>query len=151
MFAFYIISKNNFEKFGVQPEMTLGYYDRTKFEGEINWHPVVKQYMYLVKLDDIKINGKPLNMCKSRPEGCIITIDTGSSFDMIPTFADTILEQNNYPTYKVSKPCSSINEIGSLTFVISGIDYTYEPDEWLVQSDPHHHHKSLHQINSYES
>jgi hypothetical protein len=48
--------------------------------------------MYLVKLDDIKINGKPLNLCKSRPNGCMITIDTGSSFDMIPTFADTILE-----------------------------------------------------------
>ena len=112
--------------------MTIGYYDRNKFEGEINWHPVVKQYMYLVKLDDIKINGKPLNLCKSRPGGCIITIDTGSSFDMIPTFADTFLEQNNYPTYKVSRPCSSVNQIGSLTFVISGIDYTYEPSEWLV-------------------
>ena len=32
MFAFYIISKNNFDKFGVQPEMTIGYYDRNKFE-----------------------------------------------------------------------------------------------------------------------
>ena len=58
MFAFYIISKNNFDKVGVQPEMTIGYYDRAKFEGDINWHPVVRQYMYLVKLDDIKINGK---------------------------------------------------------------------------------------------
>jgi len=69
---------------------------------------------------------------------------------MIPTFADSFLEKNNYPTYKVSRPCSSINEIGSLTFVISGIDYTYEPNEWLVQTDPRQH-KSLHQVNSFES
>jgi hypothetical protein len=47
--------------------MSIGYYDREKFEGDINWHPVVRQYMYLVKLDDVKINGKPLNMCKDRP------------------------------------------------------------------------------------
>lgn len=51
---------------------------------------------------------------------------------MIPTFADAFLEKNNYPTYKVSRPCESIKDIGNISFVISGIDYTYEPDEWLV-------------------
>ncbi len=87
MFAFYIISKNNFDKFGVQPEMTIGYYDRAKFEGDINWHPVVRQYMYLVKLDDIKINGKNLNICEGRIEGCLITFDSGTSLMSVPNFA----------------------------------------------------------------
>ena len=33
MFAFYLLSKNSYDKFGVSPEMTIGYYDRFKYEG----------------------------------------------------------------------------------------------------------------------
>lgn len=55
IFAFYVGNIN--------PEMTLGYYDKSKYKGDIHWNPVEFKYMYGIKLDDIKVNGKHLNVC----------------------------------------------------------------------------------------
>jgi len=44
--------------------MTLGYYDKSKFKGDIHWNPVEFKYMYGIKLDDVKVNGKKLNICE---------------------------------------------------------------------------------------
>ena len=48
---------------GLHSDLTLGYYDKSKFKGSIDWHPILFKYMFGVKLDDIKIGGKPLNLC----------------------------------------------------------------------------------------
>jgi hypothetical protein len=45
MFAFYLVTPEI--GYG-QPELTFGYYDKSKFKGDLDWHPVVKKYMYLV-------------------------------------------------------------------------------------------------------
>ena len=50
------------EKYGLKSELTLGFYDKKKFSGQMDWHPVQFKYMYGIKLDDIKVNGKPLNL-----------------------------------------------------------------------------------------
>jgi hypothetical protein len=55
MFSFYV---------GGSPEMTMGYYDKSKMKGDIHWNPVEFKYMYGIKLDDIKVNGKALNICQ---------------------------------------------------------------------------------------
>jgi cathepsin D len=58
--------KNNIFSFyvGSNPEMTMGYYDKSKFKGDIHWNPVEFKYMYGIKLDDIKVNGKRLGVCE---------------------------------------------------------------------------------------
>lgn len=71
----------------MKSELTFGYYDRTKFEGDIHWNNVLAQFMFGVKLDDVKINGKRLNICKDRPKGCLITFDSGASLMAMPSFA----------------------------------------------------------------
>ena len=43
--------------------------------------------MFGVKLDDVKINGKRLNICQNRAEGCLITFDSGASLMAMPSFA----------------------------------------------------------------
>lgn len=43
--------------------------------------------MFGVQLDDIKINGKNLNICEGRIEGCLITFDSGTSLMSVPNFA----------------------------------------------------------------
>ena len=43
---------------GSTPEMTMGYYDKSKFKGDIHWNPIDFKYMYGIKLDDIKVNVK---------------------------------------------------------------------------------------------
>ena len=60
LFAFYLTSENS----GGASELTLGYYDTDKFEGEIQWNSVSYQYMYGVSLDDIKFNGKSSGVCQ---------------------------------------------------------------------------------------
>ena len=39
MFAFYLSSKQD-ENMGLKSDLTLGYYDKTKFTGDIHWSPV---------------------------------------------------------------------------------------------------------------
>jgi hypothetical protein len=41
--------------------------------------------MFSVKLDEIKINGNSLGICKTNK--CLITFDSGSSFLTVPEFA----------------------------------------------------------------
>jgi hypothetical protein len=45
------------------------------------------QYMFGVQLDDIKIGGKAQNICAGRPQGCLITFDSGTSLMSVPNFA----------------------------------------------------------------
>jgi len=66
IFAFYLTPKNLEEKNGFKPDLTFGYYDRAKFEGELHWNPVGYQYMFGVPLDNIEFNGKLSNVCKGR-------------------------------------------------------------------------------------
>lgn len=85
LFAFYL--PNNAKR---SPEITFGYYDKSKMKGDINWLPVIDKYMYMLKLDDIKINGNALNICKDKPQDvskCMITIDSGSPADIFPPWA----------------------------------------------------------------
>lgn len=86
MFAFYLTSKQA-EDMGMQSDLTFGYFDKEKFKGDIHWNNVDYKYMYGVKLDDIKFNGKPSGVCKDRPNGCLITFDSGTSLMSVPKFA----------------------------------------------------------------
>ena len=36
IFAYYITNLND-EKYGLQSDITLGYYDKAKFKGDISW------------------------------------------------------------------------------------------------------------------
>lgn len=59
IFAFYLTPSRSH----IESDLTFGYYDKTKFKGEITWHPIVFKYMYGIQLDDIKMNGKSLGLC----------------------------------------------------------------------------------------
>jgi len=62
--------------------LTLGYYDKARFTGPIGWNDVKLKHYYGVKLDDIKINGKPTGVCKDRE--CLVMVDSGASYLSIP-------------------------------------------------------------------
>lgn len=63
IFAFYLTTQS-MEKQGLRADLTFGYYDRTKYTGDIHWNPIKIKYMFGVQLDDILINGKATNICK---------------------------------------------------------------------------------------
>lgn len=73
----------------VESELTFGYYDKSKFVGDLTWHPVRFKYMYGLQLDDLLINGKSLGFCG--PNGinkkCLITVDSGTTMVSMPSWA----------------------------------------------------------------
>ena len=85
IFAFFLpnIAHNPTQK----PEITMGYYDESKFTGEIQWHPVIDKKYFGLQLDDIKVDGKPLNICSQvkDPSKCIIAPDTGAPLNTMST------------------------------------------------------------------
>lgn len=114
IFSFYM-STNEVD----QSELLFGSYDQDKFVGDITWHPVVDKLFWSLKLDDIKYNGVPMNICADKPEGCMITPDSGTSLITAPTWGLNILGQ--YLPYV--EGCSDKYQFGTLTFVIDGKDY----------------------------
>jgi hypothetical protein len=119
---------------GHKSDLSLGYYDKSKFIGEVHWNPILFKYMFGVQLDDIKVNGKNLNICSDRPDCCLITFDSGTSLMSVPSFAHSFLVQNHIPTAHSYQPCENKNQFGDFTFVINGVDYTLSPDEWMFES-----------------
>ena len=130
MFAFYLTNKNE----GMESDITFGYYDTSKFMGKIVWHPIVFEYMFGIKLDDIKIGGKSLGICGKGGlmdgEECIITVDSGSSEFSMPDLIYDRLPSIGFPTKEVSVGCEDFTKM-SLTYVINGVDYTIDPSDWL--------------------
>lgn len=84
MFAFYLTTKQA-ENMGMKSDLTFGYYDKEKFKGDIHWNPILFKYMFGVKLDDVKINGKSTDVCRGKE--CLITFDSGTSLMSMPQFA----------------------------------------------------------------
>ena len=76
-----------------QSELSFGAYDETKFVGNITWHPVVNQLFWSIKLDDIKFNGVPMNICEG-VSNCYVTPDSGTSLITAPSWAYEIILQN---------------------------------------------------------
>lgn len=89
--------------------------------------------MFGLKLDDIKVNGVPLNVCSKLDKGaqCLITIDSGSSANGVPSKALSAFSDAGLPVSTNFVECTEREAIGSLTYVINGKDYTLNADEWL--------------------
>ena len=100
IFAFYLS--------GTLSELTFGYYDKTKFEGEVHWLPVENQYMYGVRFSDILFNGKSTDICGSHNTNkCLITFDSGSSLMSMPNYAIEFLSKQGIPFPEYVKKCES--------------------------------------------
>ena len=68
-FAFYMSTNPDQDP----SELVFGHIDERRFDGDINWHDVQYKLFWNLKLDDIKINGEPLNICEGK-EDCFATI-----------------------------------------------------------------------------
>lgn len=130
LFAFYLttdVSKSS-------SEITFGYYDRSKFTGNIEWHPSLdNKTVFKVKLDDVLVNGKPKNLCGPNAERsiCYATVDSGSSLVIFPKYVEQHMSE--LPSYRNHKECTSAKQFGSLTLVINGRHYILESDEFVYE------------------
>ena len=133
LFSFFIVREEE-EKFGgYLSEMTLGYIDDKKFEGELNWNPILFKYMFGIKLDGIKVNNQFLDIGCDKKD-CLVTIDSGTSHLAFPTFAYSKLK-GVLPLRDQGVPCSNSEQFGSLTYVIGGKDYAIPNNEWTFEPE----------------
>lgn len=133
VFSFYLPPLKDKDK---KPEVTLGYYDKSKFTGDIDWHAVKLKYMFGVRLDDIKVNGKPLGICKTLNKPCTFAIDSGMTHMSVPPQSLKRFKEANVPIGTNMVECDRKEDIGSLTYVLNGKDYTFSADEWLDYKTP---------------
>lgn len=114
---------------GLKSDLTLGYYDRAKFSGNVHWNDVKFKYMFGVELNDILVNGKSTGLCEGRE--CLITFDSGTSLMSMPSFATEALNKQGVPTANKAVSCKNEKQFGELTLVIGGKKYALDNDEWM--------------------
>jgi hypothetical protein len=74
VFAFYF-NKNDVN----QSKLDFGQYDKTKFKGDLAWNDVIYKQHYVIKFDDVKINGKALGLCgDGKDNKCSMMVDSGA-------------------------------------------------------------------------
>lgn len=132
LFAFYLTSKMDEEMDGLDSELTFGYYDKSKYTGDMVWHPILHKLMFGIQLDDIKVNGKPLNICEQGRQ-CLITVDSGTSEMTMPSWAIKKVI-GKIPLKNNAMKCNNQSDFGELTFVINGFEYTLPNDDWVEKS-----------------
>lgn len=94
------------ESEGHKSDLTFGYYDKAKFDGEVHWNPVEYQYMFGVPFENIVFNGKESNICgEGNTHKCLITFDSGTSLMSMPKYATDILAQKGVPSANHVKKC----------------------------------------------
>jgi len=126
---------------GLDSELTFGYYDKSKYTGDMVWHPILHKLMFGIQLDDIKVNGVAMNICG--PQGhaqqkCLITVDSGTSEMTMPSWAIKKVI-GKMPLKTNPMKCNNQTQWGDLTFIINGFEYTLPNDDWVekyIDYDP---------------
>lgn len=132
LFSYHYVYKEE-EKYGngYQSDLTLGYFDKTRFVGDIQWYPVIEKSMFGIKLDDILFDGKSYDLCKIKPGGCSLAIDSGLTYMSVPTYMHKVMAEKNLGT---TQKCDPARQLGNITLVIGGKHYDMPPSDW--QSPP---------------
>lgn len=110
-------------------EIMMGGWNEEKFDiNKLEWHPVVHQLFWAVKLDDIKIGGKSTGLCQQKGVNCTVTPDSGTSMLTMP-----IKHLNKFKEMHGAFDCSQedFNEIPEISYVIGGVEYSLPRHHWM--------------------
>lgn len=128
------ILKNNIMTFhysfneNTDGQVTIGYIDKNKYEGDIHYYDVIDKYYWSIGLKDIKYNGKSLGLCD---KGCKAIIDTGTTLNTGPTQSLRKL----LSIIPVENDCRGYDKAGKLTFVFGNEEYDLNVDEYIMKTE----------------
>ena len=120
--AFYYSFNENFDG-----EVMFGNVNSSRFHGVIEYYPLIENYYWTIKLDDVKVGGKSLGLC---PQGCWAVVDTGTTLISAPTNNLRKLLDN----INISNECKGFDDGPILRFVFDGKDYDLNPNEYVNKS-----------------
>jgi hypothetical protein len=116
-----------------QSAIVLGEPDKNLYKGELVEIEVSKPLYWELRLKDLKVGGKAMNLC---PEaGCKVVVDTGTSLLTGPEKHVTeLLEVMN-----IDEDCADFSSLPDLTYVIADqhgeYEFTLEPDFYVMTSE----------------
>jgi hypothetical protein len=118
------------------------------YTGEINYAPVQRREHWNIRIDDVLLDGVSTGMCDT-DLGCQGIVDTGTNANTFeseqwnniisPAIPDQLYECNS----------DNINN-PTMTYVINGISYTFEPNEYAVPSGDGYCDIELFDMNVFE-
>ena len=122
-----------------ESEILFGGWDKTRFRGDLQWHPVLHKLFWSIKLDDVLVDGVSTGFCKRKGANCMATPDSGTSFQTFPQAH--FKEFNNQYGDKVSCREGEELEFPDLTYVINGIHYNLPSHHWVTRRIDKHDKK----------
>ncbi|XP_076588172.1 gastricsin-like [Chaetodon auriga] len=129
LFAFYL--SRNAEQGSV---LSLGDVDYSLFQGQIHWTPVVSESYWEIGVQGFQINGQETGICS---QGCQSIVDTGTSMLTAPgQYLNNIMQaigaqEDENGMFLVD--CSQINNLPTLSFVVSGATLPLPPSAYISQ------------------
>ncbi|NP_001166470.1 gastricsin preproprotein [Cavia porcellus] len=117
-------------------QLILGGVDESLYTGDIYWTPVTQELYWQIGIEGFLIDGSASGWCS---RGCQGIVDTGTSLLTVPSdYLSTLVqaigaEENEYGEYFVS--CSSIQDLPTLTFVISGVEFPLSPSAYILSGE----------------
>jgi hypothetical protein len=112
----------------VEGQISVGFVDKSKFEGKLNYYKVIDKRYWTIKMDDIRYGGKSIGICGKK--GCKALIDTGTSLMTGPS-EDLRKLLSSIP---IENDCTNYNMAEKLTIVFSGDEYLLDPDQYMVKT-----------------
>jgi len=110
----------------IHSDIIFGGLSREYYEGDINYVNVQERYHWNIRIDDFLVNGESIDAC---PNGCQGLVDTGT---LLNTY-----EPDQYDSIRERMPdvvdWEDLSNFPTLTYVIGGIDYTLEPQDYVIR------------------
>ena len=132
MFAFYYSKLPRQES-----ALFFGGPDPEFYEGEITWMPVMRQFYWEIRLQDIVVGDEHLNLCTPGAEyttddqGCKIVFDTGTSLIAGPS--DAVMNIMN--KLNVQDHCNDISQLPDLTMMFGGTEFILHPEDYVLSGE----------------
>jgi hypothetical protein len=109
--------------------MTIGELAEEVYTGDLTYHDNILKPYWTLELDAVLVGGKDIGLCTGDDAPCGVVIDTGSSYNAMPTKSLAFLFHYLDST---GVTCQNYNDYPSITYVINGVSYTLEPSEYLT-------------------
>ena len=124
MSFYYSVNENT------EGEITLGYINPKRFKGKLIYYKVIDEFYWMIKIDDIRLGDKSLNLCP-KGKGCRAIVDTGTSLITGPTKDLRVLLK----AIKVENNCKNYNLGQPLIFVINRDEYVLDVGDYILKKE----------------
>jgi len=105
-------------------QLTFGYLDYSKFEGDVHWVPLVTDLLmyWLIEIEDVRLGTMSLGVCNPK---CHAAVDTGTSLLSAPSSHLDLI-------FSYMQDCSRYFEFPDIVLVINGEEYSIPPKDYVI-------------------